>query len=204
MWGGASGYFTKAVYDYLKEKNYDVTAYVLDTTRYPNWNNADNDIIFCEGSVEHIETYFQDKKFDLIFCNKVFHHFVTDTYSGTLSMLEICMNKLRNQLSKNGRLCILDYFYDGLIIDRFPSWMIYKCTSQKNKLLIKIFRKMGSKSAGSGVCFQSEKMWRKLISRCKLNIILFERGPVFPMKAIKQIVFLSHKPVEDCIFICSG
>ena len=62
---------------------------------------------------------------------------------------------------------------------------------------------MGANSAGNGVCFQSEKMWRELIVKSGLDIAVFERGPVYPMKVIKQIVFLSHKPVEDCIFICS-
>lgn len=181
----------------------EVTAYVLDTMRYPTWNDeAFSDINFCEGSVEYVDTYFKEQKFDLIFCNKVFHHFVTDTHPKTLQMLTLCMNKLRNQLSPCGRLCILDYFYDGLLIDHFPSWMIYKCTSQKNELLIRLFKRMGSKSAGSGVCFQSERMWRNLIKRCGLKIVVFERGGS-PIGVMKQIVFLSHKPVEDCIFICS-
>lgn len=191
------------MYDELKEKGYEVTAYVLDTMRYSTWNNPDSKITFCEGSVEHVDTYFKEQKFDLIFCNKVFHHFVTETYKETLAMLHKCMKKLAHRLSKNGKLCILDFFYDGIVIDSFPSWMIYHCTSQKNELLIKLFKKFGAKSAGSGVCFQSEKMWRKLIGSSGLNIIAFEKGPVYPMKLIKQIVFLSHKPVEDCIFICA-
>lgn len=173
--------------------------------RYPNWNEeAFKDIIFCEGSVEHVDTYFKEQKFDLIFCNKVFHHFVTDTYPKTVQMLTTCMNKLRYQLSPCGRLCILDYFYDGLLMDNFPSWMIYQCTSQKNGLLIRLFKRMGSKSAGSGVCFQSERMWRRRIVHCGLKVAVFERGQVSPIGIVKQIVFLSHKPVEDSIFICTG
>lgn len=77
------------------------------------------------------------------------------------------------------------------------------CTSQKNELLIKLFQKFGANSAGNGVCFQSEKTWRELIGSCELDIIAFEKGPIYPMKLIKQIAFLSHKPVEDCIFICA-
>lgn len=202
--GGGAGYFTKAVYDYLTERGFEVTAYVLDTMRYPNWNKENfKNIIFCEGSVEHVDTYFNEQKFDLIFCNKVFHHFITNTYSGTVQMLTVCMNKLGHQLSACGRLCILDYFYDGLLIDSFPSWMIYQCTSQKNGLLVRLFKKMGSKSAGSGVCFQSERMWRRLIEDCGLKVAVFERGQVSAIGIIKQIAFLSHKPVEDCIFICA-
>lgn len=202
--GGASGFFTKKLCEYLRENNFEVTAYVLDTMRYSNWDDKfDNDIVFYEGSVEHIDTYFRDKQFDLIFCNKVFHHFVTETYKGTIHMIENCMNKLQGQLSEKGMLCILDYFYNGLIIDSFPSWMIYRCTSQKNRIIMKVFRKMGAKSVGSGVCFQSEKMWRELIKRCQLEIKVLDKGPIFPMKVIKQIVFLSHKPIEDCIFICA-
>ncbi len=201
--GGASGYFTKAVCDYLRNNNFEVTAYVLDTMRYSNWdNNFDDDIVFCEGSVEHVDTYGWGKKFDLIFCNKVFHHFVTETYQGTINMIEACMNKLQRQLRKKGMLCILDYFYNGLIIDSFPSWMIYQCTSQRNLVLMKLFKKMGAKSAGNGVCFQSEKMWCELIRRCQMEVKVMDKGPVFPMKVIKQIFFLSHKPIEDCIFIC--
>ncbi len=57
--GGASGYFTKAVCNYLRQNNFEVTAYVLDTKRYPNWDDTfDSDIVFCEGSVEHLEKYW--------------------------------------------------------------------------------------------------------------------------------------------------
>lgn len=202
--GGGGGYFTKAVCGFLEDNGFEVKAYVLDTMRYPSWDDSASELIFCEGSVENVDTCFKEQKFDLIFCNKVFHHFVTSTYSKTLRMLQMCMTKLKMQLSEHGRLCILDYFYDGIIIDGFPSWMIYQCTSQKNELLIRLFKKMGAKSSGTGVCFQSEKMWRKLIEDCGLDIKVFERGSVFPMKVVKQILFLSHKPVEDCIFVCTN
>lgn len=201
--GGGGGYFTKAVCDYLQEQGYKVTAYVLDPMRYRSWNSFQNDINFCQESIEHIDICFKEQKFDLIFCNKVFHHFVTNTYSGTLSMIYDCMKKLRKKLTKNGKLCILDIFYDGILIDSFPSWAIYQCTSQKNPLLIKLFRKMGAQSAGNGVCFQSERMWRQLIKKSHFKIDVLEKGAVFPMKCIKQLFFMSHKPVDDCIFICS-
>lgn len=67
---------------------------------------------------------------------------------------------------------------------------------------MKLFKKMGAKSAGNGVCFLSEKMWCELIGRCLIEIKVMDKGPVFPMKVIKQIFLLSHKPIEDCIFIC--
>lgn len=197
------GYFTKAVCDYLKEQGHEVTAYVLDPMRYPSWNKFQKDIVFCQESVEHVDTYFQGQMFDLIFCNKVFHHFVTDSYSGTLSMMLDCMKKLRKKLSRNGKLCILDILYDGIFLDNFPSWTIYQCTSQKNALVIKLFKRMGAQSAGNGVCFQSEKMWRRLISQSHLSINVLEKGEVFPMKFIKQVLFMTHKPIDDCIFICS-
>lgn len=197
------GYFTKAVYDYLKQQGFEVTAYALDPMEYPSWNRFQKEIIFCQESVEHVDTYLKNIKFDLIFCNKVFHHFVTNTYTGTLEMMQVCMRKLSKKLSKNGKLCILDIFYDGLLIDSWPSWMIYQCTTQKNEILIKLFRMLGAQSAGSGVCFQSENMWNRLICQSHLSIDVLEKGPVFPMKRMKQAVFLSHRPIDDCILICS-
>lgn len=201
--GAGGGYFTKAVCDYLRQRRYEVTAYVLDPMRYPSWDHFQEEITFCQESVEHVDTYFKNIKFDLIFCNKVFHHFVTDTYAGTLDMMRTCMKKLRKKLSKNRKLCILDIFYDGLLVDSWPSRVIYHCTSQKNEFLIKVFRKLGAQSAGSGVCFQSEKMWRRMIGQSHFAIDVLEKGPVFPMKRLKQVVFMSHRPIDDCIFICS-
>lgn len=201
--GGGSGHFTKEVCGYLKDKNYEVEAYVIDTTKYESWDTFKDEITFCKGSVENIDQYLGNLRFDLIFCNRVFHHFVTDTYSETLLMMKTCMNKLQHQLSSQGRLCIMDYFYDGLLMDAFPSWIIYQCTSQKNVFLINLFRKLGSKSAGSGVCFQSEKMWRKLIDKCGLDIAVFERGWISPINIIKRIIFLCHQPIENNIFICT-
>lgn len=201
--GGGSGYSTKAVCAYLTGKGHKVEAYVIDTTRYESWDEFNDEISFCQGSVENIDDYFGELRFDLIFCNRVFHHFVTNTYLGTLLVIKTCMNKLQHQLSSQGKLCIMDYFYDGFLADGFPSWMIYQCTSQQNKLLVHLFRILGSKSAGSGVCFQSERMWRKLIDECGLNIVAFERGGRFKISIIKRIVFLSHQPIENSIFICS-
>lgn len=197
------GYFTKAVCDYLKQQGYEVTAYALDPMPYPSWSCFQEEIIFCQESVENIDTYFKDIKFDLIFCNKVFHHFVTNTYTGTITMMRTCMKRLSDKLTINGKLCILDIFYDGLLMDNWPSKVIYHCTSQKNVLLIKIFRRLGAQSAGSGVCFQSEKMWRYLIKHSHLTIDVMEKGEVFPMNRVKQIFFMSHRPIDDCIFICS-
>lgn len=98
---------------------------------------------------------------------------------GTRAMMQTCMRKLSKKLSKNGKLCILDIFYDGLLIDSWPSRVIYQCTSMKNKFLIKLFRKLGARSAGSGVCFQSEKMWHHLICQGHLTIDVLENGAGF-------------------------
>lgn len=193
--GGASGFFSRKLLESLKERGLYVSIYIIDTTEYPTWyekqTTDSGEIMFIKDSVENIDKIVKDVKFDLIFCNRVVHHLVTGgSYKSTAQVIDNCMKKLHGSLKATGQLCILDHFYDGFLIDSFPSEMIYWCTSCKIPLLMRIFKKMGAESAGCGVFFLSEKMWGTLMEKCGFNRITLQRSSASKTKLIYKIAFL--------------
>jgi ubiquinone/menaquinone biosynthesis C-methylase UbiE len=81
--GGASGHFSLALYNYFSKKNCEIT--VLDNTRYNTWNEFGNRIKFVEDSVDNLEKIFLKNTFDLVFANRVFHHFVKENWRNTIT-----------------------------------------------------------------------------------------------------------------------
>jgi ubiquinone/menaquinone biosynthesis C-methylase UbiE len=206
--GGASGYFAMALSKYFGEKICEIV--VVDTTKYSTWivvnrsNNIHN-INFIEDFVENLNKYFSENTFDLIFANRVFHHFVNKTWEKTIASINYSMAQITRVLKNDGCFCVTDYFYDGYFFNTSSSKIIYTLTSCKNPLLISIFRKIESQSAGIGVCFLSRKMWFDLFDRNGLSVEQLREGcPVnysLFRKFIYKIILLIKNCQEDVIMI---
>lgn len=198
--GGGSGYFA-----YLLKKYFNGNAeiYVIDTCEYDSWRSdaLGNDVHFICDSVENVDTLFHNHKFDIVFVNRAFHHFVDSSWRKTLLNMEKHMVNIQKILKKDGFFLIMDHFYDGIIFDSAASFIIYTLTSLKNPLLIKLFKKFGAKSSGVGVCFQSEKMWIKRIKNSNLSIESIDYGNACDINPLKKICLLCKKITHDNIMI---
>jgi hypothetical protein len=129
---------------------------------YDTWKTNNGKITFIESSVEKLRELFTHETFDIIFANRVFHHFVGKTWKDTIRGIYQITGSITGLLKNDGCFCITDYFYDGYFFDTSASRIIYAFTSCKIPLLVSIFRKIEAKSAGVGVCFLSKKMWLRL------------------------------------------
>jgi SAM-dependent methyltransferase len=202
--GGASGYFSFALYNYFVGSECDIT--VVDNTRYSTWDKFNNKIKFIEDTANNLRKIFSENTFDLIFANRVFHHFVKNSWNDTVIGIENIMDQISMILKIDGYFCITDYFYDGMLFDTSASKIIYSLTSCKIPLLIKIFRKMESKSAGIGVCFLSRKMWLNLLNRNRFIIDEIHEGHKlernFFRKMIYKFILFIKNCQEDIILIC--
>jgi SAM-dependent methyltransferase len=202
--GGAGGHFSLALYNYFSKKDCEIT--VLDNTRYSTWNEFGNRIKFVEDSVDNLEKIFLKNTFDLVFANRVFHHFVKETWRNTITGITNIMMQISKILKCDGYFCITDYFYDGRIFDTAASRIIYTLTSCKIPLLVKIFRKIEAKSAGIGVCFLSRCMWLNNLNGCGFIIDELYEGHKLPRRFFRMLIYkiflLIKNCQEDIILIC--
>ena len=202
--GGASGYFSSALYNYFAAKNCEII--VLDNTCYDTWGEFGNKIKFIEDTANNLEKIFSAGTFDLVFANRVFHHFVKTNWEKTIINIADIMRQISKILKKDGYFCITDYFYDGALFDTSSSKIIYALTSCKIPVLVKIFRKIESKSAGIGVCFLSRNMWLNLLNKNGYIVDTLYEGHKVSWKLARMIIYkiflLIRNSQEDIIIIC--
>lgn len=188
--GGASGNFALAVSEYLGQ---DVEVFVLDSTEYPTWQDESysSKINFIRASVEELGSVFGDGvTFDLIFANRVFHHFITKGWLKTLRGMDEVLGQIRGRLADGGTLCVKDHFYNGAVFDSAASFMIYTLTTCKIPAVAKVVQKNGAHSAGVGVCFQSEKMWLDRIKKNGFTVDEVDPQPYKRLSKKKRLVLL--------------
>jgi SAM-dependent methyltransferase len=115
-------------------------------------------------SADEIEAIFGEKRFDIIFANKVFHHFVRDDFRQTVDGIRNILAQAHKCLKDDGYLCITDETADSYI-DGVSTWMIYRLTTIRNSRIAALLKRFDAKSAGTGVCFLSSKKWADLLAK---------------------------------------
>lgn len=200
--GGASGHFALLLKEFFSENNVEV--YVVDNTRYDTWSEDElgKDIHFVHDSVEHLDVIFEDNTFDIVFANRVFHHFILDSWRKSLNEMESYLWMINGILKPDGMLFVMDHFYNGMVIDSATSFWIYTLTSVKNPAFAKIVKKLGAMTAGVGVCFQSEKMWIERIQKCGFEIKKVDSMPCDKYSRIKKLALFCKSMSRNNI-ICA-
>ena len=191
--GGASGNFALVLYNYLHGKNCEIM--VIDTTEYDTWDKFQDKIKFIRESANNLENMFSANTFDIVFANRVFHHFVIDSWKKSVELINNVIRQISIILKDDGYFCITDYFYDGLFFDTSASRMIYTLTSCKIPLFVRIFRRIEAKSAGIGVCFLSRKMWYKIFVKNNLYTESINEGHKLKRNILRIITY------KVCLFI---
>lgn len=199
--GGGSGYFAFTIKEHFSEANPEV--YVVDSASYDSWSSdcLGKDVHFICDSVENLNQLFENNTFDIVFANRTFHHFIDSSWKKSLHGMSNYLNSINNILKPDGALLIMDHFYDGLIFDTAASFLIYTATSIKNPVLSKFVKKMGGESAGVGVCFQSEKMWKTRIENAGFFIETIEKRKPDKLNTIKKLVLLIKNARRDNIIL---
>ena len=200
--GGASGTFALSLSD---DFGGDAEVYVLDSSEYDTWQDEEyvSKVHFIKDSVENLSAVFQNAEpFDLIFANRVFHHFIGKGWRKTLKGMNDVLGQIRRLLAENGTLCIKDHFYNGMIFDKSASFMIFSLTTCSIPAIAKTVQKNGSHSAGVGVCFQSEKMWMKRLQKNGFVVDGVDRQPYLRLAPKKRFVLLCKEySLDNNIYI---
>ena len=199
--GGASGYFALELYKYFEGNNCKIV--VLDTVKFDTWLTFSEKIDFVESSVDDVHKLFGEETFDIIFANRVFHHFIRNTWTQTMGGMKEIVGKIYSVLKPSGYFCISDHFYNGFLYDEITSRIIYTLTSSKIPLVKKVCQKLEAQSSGTGVCFLSKKMWVKLLSEKGFTIaLLVENKNQSGLKAYKKIALCSKSVYLNNVIIC--
>jgi hypothetical protein len=74
--------------------------------------------------------------------------------------------------------------YDGITYHNLPGRAIFALTS--SRVLSKVVRRLGANTAGVGVCFQSERSWRKIFREAGYEVVSFTPDEPWPMSPIKR------------------
>jgi hypothetical protein len=109
------------------------------------------------------------------------------------------MQQIVSILKKDGHLCIIDHFYNGLLYDKATSKIIYTLTTTTFSPIVTINKALGSASAG--VCFLSKKMWLNMFSKTGFMVEIMNEKPIRKMTQLKKLCLLNKNHTEDNMFI---
>ncbi|MCM1047003.1 MAG: class I SAM-dependent methyltransferase [Clostridiales bacterium] len=192
--GGGAGYFAKELLRRVTAKDSKVCRidiYVIDTHRYDTWNDNDESIHFIEGDAMDIELICGGGTLDYIFCNMFFHHLLGDSFKQSEMFRKDLINKMKKVLKAGGKIGIIDNINDGLLWDQASCRILYFLTATKNPIVVKVCKRMGSNSAGVGVCMLSRKMWHELVNGAGMRIIDSTDSEPDKLKIFKKICLLN-------------
>jgi ubiquinone/menaquinone biosynthesis C-methylase UbiE len=137
------------------------------------------------ASVEEIER-LTDRRFDVVFLNFVLHHLIGDGYAETRRNQTRGLEVARRMLTERGRVSIFENAFDGFLVDSAPSVLVYQLTA--SKLLAPIVSRLGANTAGVGVCYLSERQWRRTMEAAGLKVIDFSNDEGFEMSLARRVL----------------
>jgi SAM-dependent methyltransferase len=160
--------------------------FVLDTTQYDTWTKNADKVTFVKDSAENLGKLFAEETVDLIFANRVFHHFVKSSWRKSFRGMACIMRQAALTLKKNGLLCITDHFYEGRLHHTSASRVIYALTSISFAPIALFFR----------IDFQHNFYSAPCRACCSANLPSCApfMPPFFiiPYSAVKNFFFISH------------
>jgi SAM-dependent methyltransferase len=139
------------------------------------------------------------KKYDAIIFRTVLHHIIGNSARETLKAQHKAVAKARDMLTDDGRLMIIENFYDPVITEDLSGEIIFQCT--KLKTFAPIFRRLGANTAGEGVRFRSLKSWLEMFRAHQLvmsgNIVMEKWNS--PLPAWQRLPLLLRRKYQALI-----
>lgn len=111
-------------------------------------------------------------RYDVVGFNWVLHNFVGDSYRQCVKLQLLGLQRAYDALQPGGIVLIVENYYDGAWINNVSGRIIYGLTG--STLLRRLTAKLGANTAGTGVCFHSERMWKHLLQRAGFEFICGE------------------------------
>lgn len=172
--GGGNGLFTDWI---LREFPWS-RGVLIDNSEYLIGLNrpVPRKVLICD-SIENTARYVGSA--DIIFCNWLLHHLVSDTYGATRMNITNALRMAKSLLSERGYFSIFENMYDGLYFDNLPSRLIFGLTA--NRTMAPVLRRLGANTAGCGVCFLSREKWDETVKQAGLTIESYTDDDPWPI-----------------------
>lgn len=146
-----------------------------------NENNPNSRKNLIQAHYQSFDCFF---KYDLIQFNWVLNHFVAPTYSKTHDLQLKGLKDAYDMLAPEGIVVIFENLYEGTDHSNIPGKRIYQLTS--STLIKTLVAKLGSNTAGVGVCFNSELFWREQLIKAGFSSVFsahcYDFGNLNPIK----------------------
>ncbi len=160
--GGGGGYFANEIANYYRQNGTDAAVYLVDNCKYDEWQGFDM-ICFIHDTAYAALNNFEDASIDICFLNLVLHHLVTDSYHKTKENQKALLQMIYRKLKPGGLVFIHECYYWNPILSNASMRMVHFMSTSKWPPMIKISKHFGSKSAGVGGCFLSNRKWTKIL-----------------------------------------
>lgn len=161
--GGGTGRFS----DLLLAAYESPSAVVADSSELllaRNQTHPRKTVLCVEAS--RLAEVFQPHSFDVIFVHRLLHHVVGDSYAETIGSIQEVLRQCEAILKPHGRLSVIENIWDGRFVDTLAGRLLYHATS--SRILAPISRRLGANTAGTGVCYLSDRLLVRLLSQAGL------------------------------------
>jgi ubiquinone/menaquinone biosynthesis C-methylase UbiE len=173
--GGGNGVFA----DQLLTRFPKSTVTILDISSYLlARNNPSNGKELIHGSIEEMADLLAGRTFDHITINWVLHHLVGNSYRTSLENCRETLIHCKKLLKPGGTVIIAENMFDSYLGSNLASHVIYAITAIKWRWFVQ-WTKRFFNTAGVGVCFQSERAWRRIFDETGFDVMAFQRGLVW-------------------------
>jgi len=111
---------------------------------------------------------FEPHSFDVIFIHRLLHHLVGDSYAETIRSIQEVLRQCAAILKPHGRLSVIENIWDGRFCDELSGRLLYHATS--SRLFAPVARRMGANTAGTGVCYLSDRLLVRLLRQADFSV----------------------------------
>jgi SAM-dependent methyltransferase len=111
----------------------------------------------------HLADSFAAQSVDVVFVHRLLHHLVGDSYSESIRSIRNTLRQCGTILKPHGRVSIIENIWDGRFVDGLSNRLLYGATS--SLAFSPIARRLGSNTAGIGVCYLSDRLLRMLLGQ---------------------------------------
>lgn len=149
------------------------------------------------AAAEQMHRHLGGRRFGLITLNWMLHHLSAGSYHRTRGHQLAVLREVERFLAPGGRVSVFEDLIEGLLVRDLPSWLVYQVTS--STLLAPLVRRLGANTAGTGVCFLTERQWRGVFGRAGYDVAQYIPYWAWQLSRVKCLV-LHIKTMRNGLF----
>ena len=193
--GGGNGRFAEAC---LAQCRNDVFCTIVDSSDLVVGEvPVSNNLSFEHSDFFHSNVARENDTYECVIFKTVLHHLIHSNEAQTLQSQKLALATARRIMKNDGKLVIVENFYDGFFRNDLPGRIIFYIT--RLKFIANLVRAFGANTAGEGVRFRSLESWKQLLSEEGFRVVSLQHGPGFKMRFLQKVLFLCRDRYQACL-----